>query len=114
APALYEADKHFIVPRINEDGYLETILSICKKNKVKAVLSLIDPELSVLAKHKRDFLDIGTTPVVSETEVIELCLDKYKMYEFCVENGFSTVKSYKDKDEFFNDVEKGKISYPVF
>ena len=114
APALYEADIYYIVPKINEKGYLDTILSICKKNNVKAVLSLIDPELSLLAKHKQDFLNIGVTPVVSEIEVIELCFDKYKMYEFCVENGFSTVKSYKAKDEFFNDVEKGEISYPVF
>ncbi|MFP3887854.1 carbamoyl phosphate synthase, partial [Priestia filamentosa] len=31
APALYEADQHFIVPRIDAEDYLDTILSICKK-----------------------------------------------------------------------------------
>lgn len=43
APALYDADKHFIVPRMNEEGYIDVILSICKENNIKGVLSLIDP-----------------------------------------------------------------------
>lgn len=114
APALYEADKHYVVPKIDEEGYLDTILTICKENKVKAVLSLIDPELSFLAKYKKNFLEVGTTPFVSEFDLIELCFDKYKMYEFCVQNEFPTVKSYIDKSRFYEDVIEGKISYPVF
>src|SRR5699024_3883365 len=100
APALQEADKQFIVPRVDEPEYLDVILSICKENNIKAVLSLIDPELSILAKHKQTFLDIG--------------LDKYNMSEFLIQNGFKTVNSYIDKEVFYSDVEVGIISYPVF
>lgn len=114
APALYEADVHYVVPRIDEEGYLDTILSICKKHKVKAVLSLIDPELNLLAEHKDEFLAVGTLPVVSDGEVIDLCFDKYKMFQYCTENNFPTVKSYIDKEKFLSDVEKGEINYPVF
>lgn len=114
APALYEADKYFIVPRMDEVGYLDEILSICKKNNIKAVLSLIDPELSLLAKHKEEFLEVGTIPVVSDYEVVEMCFNKYSMYEFLVENKFNTVRSYINKEEFYKDVEDGKIKYPVF
>lgn len=78
APALYDADKYFIVPKVDEEGHLEEILRICKENNIKAVLSLIDPELSVLAKHKQKFLDIGTLPIVSDYEVIDLFFDKYR------------------------------------
>lgn len=114
APALYEADKHFIVPRMNEEGYLDIILSICKEHNIKAVLSLIDPELSFLAEHKQAFLDIGTVPIVSDFDVVEMCFDKYAMYQFLVHNGFQTMKSYIDKEEFYRDVASGKINYPVF
>ena len=31
APALYEGDAHYIVPRITEPGYIDVILDICKK-----------------------------------------------------------------------------------
>ena len=114
APALYEADKHYIVPRITDDNYLDVILAICKENNVKAVLSLIDPELSILAKHKAAFLEIGTTPIISDFNVVEMCFDKYKMYEFLLENGFNTPKSYVDKEVFYKDVEAGNIKYPVY
>src|SRR6056297_3144293 len=88
APALYDADKHFIVPRMNAEGYLDAILKICKENNIKGVLSLIDPELSLLAESKEAFLEIGTTPIISGYDLVEMCFDKYRFYEFLIENGF--------------------------
>ena len=114
APALYEADKHFIVPKMDEEGYIDVILSICKEHGIKAVLSLIDPELSLLAEHKHEFLDIGTTPIVSDYGIIEMCFDKYRMYQFLIQNGFQTIRSYVDKELFYSDVDAGVIDYPVF
>lgn len=114
APALYEADKHFIVPRMNEKEYLDVILSICKENNIKAVLSLIDPELILLAEHKHTFLEIGTMPIVSDLDVVKMSYDKYEMFEYLIQNGIKTVKSYIDKEFFYRDVANGAIDYPVF
>lgn len=114
APALYEADDFFIVPRVQEEGYLEEVLSICKNNNIKAVLSLIDPELNVLAEYKDLFFEMGVTPVVSEKEAIEMSLDKYAMFTFLKKNCFPTVNSYVDKEEFYKDKKAGRITYPVF
>jgi carbamoyl-phosphate synthase large subunit len=114
APALYDADKHFIVPKITDNKYLDTVLSICKENNVKGVLSLIDPELSLLSKHRQAFLDVGTIPIVSDYEVIERCFDKYSMFRFLTNNNFKTMKSYIDKNEFYKDLEAVLITFPVF
>jgi len=114
APALYDADKHFIVPKITDNKYLDIVLSICKENNVIGVLSLIDPELSLLAKHRQAFLDVGTIPIVSDYEVIELCFNKYSMFRFLIKNGFRTMKSYIDNKEFYKDLEAGLITFPVF
>ncbi len=113
APALYDADKHYIVPRIDAEEYLDVVLSICKENNIKAVLSLIDPELSLLAKYKQQFLNIGTTPIISDYEVVEMCFNKYAMYQFLIQHGFKAVRSYVDKEVFYKDVEAGVINYPV-
>lgn len=113
APALYEADKFFIVPAMGETGYLDVILSICKENNVKAVLSLIDPELSLLAKNRQAFLDMGTIPIISDYETVEMCFDKFSLYNFMVQNGEKAARSYIDKDEFYKDVQLGVIDYPV-
>lgn len=114
APAVYEADKFYLVPRITAPGYLERILDICKKEKIDGVFSLIDPELSLLAREKDKFLAIGTTPVISPYELVETCFDKYKMYQLLLEMGIPTGKCYVDKESFYADLEKGEISYPVF
>ena len=37
APAIYDADKFYIVPPISEDGYIDRILEICKKAGAKVV-----------------------------------------------------------------------------
>ena len=82
APAIYEADKYYITKKINEDGYLEEILDICKKEKVNTLFTLIDPEISLISKNIEKFKTIGVTPIVSNYEQVEMCFDKYKMYEF--------------------------------
>ncbi len=56
APAVYEADEAMLVPRMTDPGYLETILDICREKKITGVFSLIDPELTLLAEHRRNFL----------------------------------------------------------
>lgn len=114
APAIYEADKYYIVPRMTEPGYLDVILDICEKEKIDGVLSLIDPELSLLAKNKDKFKADGATVVGSSYELCEMSLDKYEMYEWLKEHGYKCAKSYMDKDEFYADVEAGKAYYPVF
>ena len=114
APAIYEADKFYIVPAMSDPKYLDIILDICKKEKVDALFTLIDPEISLIAKNKTRFLNIGTIPLVSEYEQVELAFDKYKMFCYLKENGFKTAKSYVDKNEFYTDLNEGKINFPVF
>ncbi|MBE6916493.1 MAG: ATP-grasp domain-containing protein [Ruminococcaceae bacterium] len=114
APALYDADKYYIVPRMTEPGYLDVILDICRKEKISGVLSLIDPELSLLAENADKFAEVGTTVIGSSYELCEMSLDKMQMYQWLSEHGYSCAKSYMDKDEFCRDVEAGLISYPVF
>lgn len=114
APALYEADKYYIVPRMTAPGYLDVIIDICKKEKISGVLSLIDPELSLLAENAEKFAEAGTTVIGSSYELCEMSLDKMEMYQWLSKHGYNCAKSYMDKDEFYCDVEAGTITYPVF
>ncbi len=114
APAIYDADKFYIVPGMTAPGYLDAILDICKKESVAGVLSLIDPELSLLAKNKDKFEAIGTNVIGSSYELCEMSLDKFQMYNWLVSHGYKCAKSYMDKADFFADVDARKITYPVF
>lgn len=114
APAIYEADKFYIVPSMNDPLYIEKILDICKKEEINALFTLIDPEISLIAKNKQRFLDIGVTALVSGYEQVELAFDKFKMFEYLSKNGFKTAESYIDKNKFYQELDDGKIKFPVF
>jgi carbamoyl-phosphate synthase large subunit len=114
APALYDADKHYIVPRMSAPGYIDVIFDICKKEKISGVLSLIDPELSLLAKHMDDFAALGVTVIGSSYDLCEQSLDKMQMFRYLTEHGYRCAKSYVSKEQFYEDVAAGVISYPVF
>ena len=114
APALYVADRHYIVPRIDEPNYINFIKEICIKEKVVGIFSLIDPELSLLARYKNDFEKIGTTIIVSPFDVCELCLDKYAMSKFCQNNGIMHAKTYRFFSNFTDALKNDEINFPVF
>jgi carbamoyl-phosphate synthase large subunit len=113
-PAIYDADKYYIVPPITEPGYIDKILEICKKEQIKGVLSLIDPELSLLAANEEKFKAVGATIIGSSYDLCEMALDKMQMYEWLKAHGYNCARSWMDKDEFYKAVDAGKVSYPVF
>lgn len=114
APAIYEADKYYIVPKMTAPEYLDVVLDICKKEEITGVLSLIDPELSLLAENRERFNAIGTTVIGSSYTLCEMSLDKFQMYNWLETHGYRCAKSYMDKEAFFADVDAEVITYPVF
>lgn len=114
APAIYDADKYYIVPRMSAPGYVSIILDICKKEQIGGVLSLIDPELSLLAEHAEEFKAVGTTVIGSSYDLCEMALDKMQMYKWLVDHHYKCARSYTDKNLFYSDVKAGVVSFPVF
>lgn len=113
-PALYDSDKAYVVPRIDAPDYIDAILDICKKENVGGVFSLIDPELSLLAKNADKFTKIGVTPIVSSYELCETSLDKYAMYEMLIKLGIPTAKCFLDMELFEVARSNGELDFPVF
>ena len=114
APAIYEADGYYTVPKMTSPNYVDVVVDICKKEQIKGVLSLIDPELSLLAKNEKLFESIGVKIIGSPYELCEMSLDKYQMFLWLSEHQYKCAKSYMDKNKFYKDIEKGEITYPVF
>lgn len=114
APALYDADRYYIVPAITEPGYIDIIFDICKKEKIDGVLSLIDPELSLLAENSDHFKDIGTLVIGSPYELCEIALNKFRMYHWLLEHGYYCARSWINREEFYKAIEAEKVAYPVF
>ena len=107
APAVYEADKFYKVPRMTDEGYIDVIFDICKKENINAVLTLIDPELSLLAENKDKFEKLGVTVVGSSYELCEMALDKMQMYKW-----LTLQKAMTTKNSFIKTSTPEKQSFP--
>lgn len=114
APALYDADRHYVVLRMSDPGYLDEIVGICRAERVDGVLSLIDPELSFLAEHVGEFASVGAQVIGSPYELCELSLDKMAMYRWLTGHGYRCAKSWDSLDEFKWALAAGGASFPVF
>ena len=113
-PAIYDADKYYIVPPITDQSYIDKILDICKVENIRGVLSLIDPELSLLAANEEKFKQVGVMVIGSSYDLCEMFLDKMKMYEWLKNHGYNCARSWMDKEEFYRAVVAGEVCYPVF
>ncbi len=113
APAIYEANKYYIIPRISDPDYIDTIIEICKKENINGVLTLIDPELSILAENVEKFKAVGTTVIGSSYALCEMAIDKMQMYQWLSIHGYRCARSWRKK-EFLEAVDNGQIEFPVF
>lgn len=113
APALYEGDIYYLLPAIKDENYLERLLSICKKEQIDAVFSLIDPEISILLNNQSLLNNCGVKILHPNTEIVELSFDKYEFYKDLKSKGFKSQKTII-QDEIIQSLETHRLSYPVF
>lgn len=114
APALYDADAFHLTPRYTDDGYEQRLLEIIDREQISFVLSLIDPELEVLARLRDKLAEHGASAVVSDLDAVVRAHDKYAMYEYCVERGFNTIRSFATLDDADIEIAAGTLSFPLF
>lgn len=111
--AFHYADKSVISPLIYDDAYIPFLLNYCKENSIDLLLSLFDIDLPVLARNKEKFAAIGTKVIVSDPEIIDICNDKWKTYNFLKDHGFHVPKTYLTLHKVLLALERGEMHYPV-
>lgn len=114
APALFFADETYLVPRIDDSHYFDKVLEICDKSEVKAITTVIDPEIEILAKHREELVSKGILPLCPAKWTAHLCFDKYEMFKYLRSKGVRTVLTYNSLEEMKKGLDKGEISFPVF
>lgn len=107
AAGMYRADKAYLVPLAKEEGFVEKIIEICRKEKVDLILVGTDVELLTFAINKEK-IESSTTAklIISDPETISIADDKWKTTQFLKDNGFPFPKSalMENLDEFIKEV----------
>jgi len=108
--ALQLCDEGFLVKPTTHPRYIKQLLSIVKANKVKLLVPTVDLDLKVLARNKPKFASMGCRVLVSTPQVVDICQDKRKTYQFLAKNGFDTALTMSVRSA----LSKKKLNWPCF
>ena len=114
APALYYTDKQYLVPKVNEPEYIDCLLDICRREKISAVTTLIDPETIILAENRARFEALGVEILTAYAKTAALCFDKYAMYQHLKARGIPTISTWESLERFNAAYREGAVRFPVF
>ena len=113
APALSVADVKEQVPAVYAHDYIDRVLDICRRNDVAAIICLNDLELPILAANSERFAAEGILPIVSPTEIIDICFDKYRTARYVESLGLSTPATYINLAEAKEALAAGRLAFPL-
>jgi carbamoyl-phosphate synthase large subunit len=113
APALQKADKAFIVPRVDQEDYVDALLAICDDHQIGLLIPALEPELLLLAMNRARFLAIGTLPLVSSLEITATCFDKLATYNFLSNCGLLAPRTFNSLAVARTAVSRGDIAFPL-
>ncbi len=84
APALYHADRHALVPRIEEPEYVPALRELVDRHDVRLIVPLTDLDQVVLARAREE---LGALVLLPEAEIVERLGDKYLAHILFEERG---------------------------
>jgi carbamoyl-phosphate synthase large subunit len=91
APALYHADVHALVPRIEDPGYVPALRALVEQHDVRLIVPLTDLDQVTLVR-SRD--ELGAVVLLPDAEIVERLGDKYLAHLLFEERGIATPRTW--------------------
>ena len=105
----YLCDSFYNIPRPTYiNNYLDTLLSICRKEKIDIILPQNTAELLLLASNKNLYEEVGSRVVISNESSIKTANNKFELLKICKKISVSVPKFYlaKNINDLINFAEK--------
>lgn len=96
---LYLADIGYVVPPANSSSFLQEAMKIIDEEHVDIILPTSGFDIIPYSKNRKVLEDKGVTTVMSDYEIIKICLDKERFYHK-LKNKFKLPYSTKDSSKF--------------
>jgi carbamoyl-phosphate synthase large subunit len=90
AASFKEADRFQVLPLFLDSNCLQSLLEICKAEKVSALVPLTNKAIEFMADHRNELEVDGRRLWIPQNSVIEICHDKWKLFEFLIDEEFDT------------------------
>ncbi len=87
APALYQANEHALVPRIDDPDYLPALRVLVQEHDVRLIVPLTDLDQVTLARAREE---LGALVLLPDAEIVERLEDKYLAHVLFEERGIAS------------------------
>lgn len=75
-------------PLTIDENYIPWLIKTINEYKIDIIIPAIEADMSCWNKYRKELEDTGTFVMLNNSELIELCLDKWKFYQMLKENNF--------------------------
>lgn len=111
AAAIQVADESAEIKSPDSDSYIESVMKACKE--IDAIIPIIEEEVPQLASHEEEFSKMGVRIIASPIELVDICMDKLKTYEYIRDLGYPGVPTFSTVDEMIALLDEGYFDYPL-
>ncbi|MGH3071768.1 MAG: ATP-grasp domain-containing protein [Gaiellaceae bacterium] len=92
APALWHADVHALVPRVDSPGYVPALAALVAEHDVRLIVPLTDLDQMLLAQSREALAP--ALALVPEPDVCRTMGDKYEAHRFFEQHGIPSPRSW--------------------
>src|SRR4051794_37073884 len=95
APALYHADAHAFVPRVDDEHYVPTLRALVHEHDISLVVPLTDLDHAVLSRAKDE---LGALVLLPAPDIVDALADKWLAHLLFVERGIGSPDTWLTDD----------------
>jgi carbamoyl-phosphate synthase large subunit len=103
------ADRSFLVPSLDDPTYIPIVVDICRREQVKRVYPLIDPDVPVLTQHSDTIEATGAMVATIPARVAAMVADKWEVTQFFRRIDLLTPRSWLPEE-----IDPAQMTYPLF
>lgn len=103
--ASHFVDAFVTVPPDGSDAFAAALLETCRRYTIDVIIPTRDGELIQLEGLRRELTALNVALPLPGRSQLEICLDKKRFHDFCVEKGFPVLPTVNPDD---------KSSFPLF
>lgn len=92
------ADASYVVPLGASPEFIPALVQICQDERVDLVMGAVNEEIDQLAHARAQLSELGVVVPVPDPAVVDICLDKYRTYQFFRQHNIPTPATFVPGD----------------
>jgi carbamoyl-phosphate synthase large subunit len=98
APGIHAADRCYQMPRSNTPEYVPALLELCRRERIDAIIPLMDLDIAHVNTHRRSFETQGVKLLLPPSATVELSMDKLSTYTVLSAQGLPFARTFLMSD----------------